>query len=81
MNSATSPMTLWSLFDFYIMVDWSGAARRRGQRSDTMRDSPSRVADRGTRSLNSNGVTDALMRKPTVGADDCCACGFTGLSF
>ena len=25
-----------SLFDFYIMVDWSGAARRRGQRSDTI---------------------------------------------
>jgi precorrin-8X/cobalt-precorrin-8 methylmutase len=23
-----------SLFDFYIMVDWSGAARRRGRRSD-----------------------------------------------
>jgi precorrin-8X/cobalt-precorrin-8 methylmutase len=22
------------LFDFYIMVDWSGAARRRGRRSD-----------------------------------------------
>jgi precorrin-8X/cobalt-precorrin-8 methylmutase len=25
-----------SLFDFYIMVDWSGAAPRRGQRSDTI---------------------------------------------
>ena len=24
------------LFDFYIMVDWSGAARRRGRRSDTI---------------------------------------------
>jgi hypothetical protein len=24
------------LFDFYIMVDWSGAARREGQRSDTI---------------------------------------------
>ena len=36
-DSATSPITLlMSLFDFYIMVDWSGAARRRGQRSDTI---------------------------------------------
>jgi hypothetical protein len=25
-----------SLFDFYIMVDWSGAARRRGMRADTI---------------------------------------------
>jgi hypothetical protein len=25
-----------SLFDFYIMVDWSGGARRRGGRSDTI---------------------------------------------
>ena len=25
-----------ALFDFYIMVDWSGAARRRGRRSDTI---------------------------------------------
>jgi precorrin-8X/cobalt-precorrin-8 methylmutase len=25
-----------SLFDFYIMVDWSGAARRRGRRSDSI---------------------------------------------
>jgi hypothetical protein len=24
------------LFDFYIMVDWSGGARRRGGRSDTI---------------------------------------------
>jgi hypothetical protein len=27
---------IMSLFDFYIMVDWSGAARRRGGRSDTI---------------------------------------------
>jgi len=26
-----------SLFDFYIMVDWSGAARRRGMRADAIR--------------------------------------------
>ena len=25
-----------SLFDFYIMVDWSGATRRRGMRADTI---------------------------------------------
>ena len=25
-----------SLFDFYIMVDWSGAMRRRGRRADTI---------------------------------------------
>jgi hypothetical protein len=25
-----------SLFDFYIMVDWSGAMRRRGMRADTI---------------------------------------------
>ena len=25
-----------SLFDFYIMVDWSGAARRRGMRTDAI---------------------------------------------
>ena len=25
-----------ALFDFYIMVDWSGGARRRGSRSDTI---------------------------------------------
>jgi hypothetical protein len=25
-----------SLFDFYIMVDWSGAARRRGMRADAI---------------------------------------------
>jgi hypothetical protein len=24
------------LFDFYIMVDWSGAARRRGMRTDSI---------------------------------------------
>jgi hypothetical protein len=24
------------LFDFYIMVDWSGAMRRRGMRADTI---------------------------------------------
>ena len=29
-------MILVSLFDFYIMVDWSAAARRRGMRTDTI---------------------------------------------
>jgi precorrin-8X/cobalt-precorrin-8 methylmutase len=34
--TATGPVILMSLFDFYIMVDWSGAARRRGMRADAI---------------------------------------------
>ena len=34
--TATRPTILMSLFDFYIMVDWSGAARRRGMRADAI---------------------------------------------
>src|SRR5277367_3590920 len=30
------PTFTMPLFDFYIMVDWSGAARRRGMRTDSI---------------------------------------------
>jgi hypothetical protein len=36
LEHCTSPGNPMSLFEFYIMVDWSGATRRRGMRADTI---------------------------------------------
>jgi len=33
---SNAPKNDMPLFDFYIMVDWSGGARRRADRSDTI---------------------------------------------
>jgi hypothetical protein len=40
------------LFDFYIMVDWSGAARRRGMRADSIWVAFGRIEDESPKTLS-----------------------------
>jgi hypothetical protein len=48
------------LFDFYIMVDWSGAARRRGMRADSIWIAFGGVEDEGPETVSPFSRTEAV---------------------